>query len=270
MSVLAAHWSEVVTAALLGTDRREPPPPPAGALADLAADLPAPSPSARLLQQVAALAVLRRAGATAGPAVPAVAAPATDPRPHTPPACTDTWQRIVDDWPVVEDEWMLTLVARGWRLAPELVGPVLSRHRADPVRHGRALVAAGPTGEWMIEWWPALACSARRRPSVEQLAELLSELPPLPVTPELAPLLSTDDGARVATELADGLEQGRWGASSRAVLVNLCARLRPSVLRHVDAALGGIDPTGPGVGLAVALHDLVQLRQQMLIELEHP
>ena len=54
---VADYWREMVTVALLGTDRRDPPSPLAGGLADLAADDPQPTPSQRLLQQVAGCAV---------------------------------------------------------------------------------------------------------------------------------------------------------------------------------------------------------------------
>ena len=37
---LTDYWREMVTVALLGTDRRDPPVPPKGGLADLAADDP--------------------------------------------------------------------------------------------------------------------------------------------------------------------------------------------------------------------------------------
>ena len=39
---LTEHWHELVTVALLGTDRREPPAPPPGPLADVVADAVAP------------------------------------------------------------------------------------------------------------------------------------------------------------------------------------------------------------------------------------
>ena len=259
MSALASHWSELVTVALLGTDRRDPPAPPDGPFADLAADLPEPTPSTRLLQQVAALTVVRRAGLTPGPVVDAVAAPDDDPRPVTPPAATDTWYRIVTDWAVVEDEFVLAVVQSGRRLAPELVVPVLARYRSDAVRHTRALAAAGPLGGWMIGWTPRLACAARRRPDPEAVAEL----PELAVTPDLAPLLAVTtrgDARRVADELATGLAAGRWGPSSRAVLVNLVARLHPAVLPATAHALDRVDPSSPGIGLAFALADLARLR----------
>ena len=118
---VARYWDELLTVGLLGTDRRNVPPAPPGALADLAADDPQPSPSARLLQQVAACTAARRAGIVpAAASAPLDPAPA-DARPPTPPAATFTWRQIVADWPVLEDEWLLTVIANGWRLAPELV-----------------------------------------------------------------------------------------------------------------------------------------------------
>ncbi len=60
------HWQQLVTAALLGTDRRDPPDPP-GPLADLVADTARSSPSERMLAQVAACTAVRRAGVVPGP-----------------------------------------------------------------------------------------------------------------------------------------------------------------------------------------------------------
>jgi hypothetical protein len=132
--VIAEYWREMVTVALLGTDRRDPPSPPVGGLADLAADDPQPTPSQRLLQQVAGCIVAQRAGVVPGATAPSVAPPTDDPRPVTPTVATATWRRIVADWPVLEDEWVLTVIQRGLRLSPELVVPLLTRHRDMPVR----------------------------------------------------------------------------------------------------------------------------------------
>jgi hypothetical protein len=261
---LVEHWGEMVTVALLGTDRREPPAPPAGGLADLAADDPQPSASQRLLQQVAACTVVRRAGLL--PAAPAVALapPAADPRPITPPPATATWRRVVAAWPVLEDEWLLAVVATGRRLAPELVPPVLARHRTDAVRHERALLAAGPLGGWMIGWSPRLACTGKRPAGLEHAVGVLPELPLLP---ELQPLLTASAGEAAAV-LRAGLDQARYGAGHRAVLVNFLARVTPASLPTVLTALARVDPASPSSGLAYALTSLVALRQHMLTELE--
>jgi hypothetical protein len=261
--VIADYWRDMVTVALLGTDRRDPPSPPAGGLADLAADDPQPTPSQRLLQQVAACAVVQRAGVLPGSSAAHVAPPVDDPRPITPPAATATWRRIVGDWPVLEDEWVLTVLHRGMRLAPELVVPLLARHRTDAVRHARALAAAGSLGDWMIDWSPRLACSSKQPAAVESLGEL----PELAINPDLVPLLSARP-ADAAGVIAGGMSSGALGVSHRAVLVNLVARVQPGSLTVIADALDCVDPSRPAIGLAFALADLARLRHQMLTELE--
>ena len=261
--MLNDYWNEMVTVALLGTDRRDPPRPPVGGLADLAVDDPQPTPSQRLLQQVAGCAVVRRAGLLPSAPVATVAPPAPDPRPPTPQSATTTWRRVVADWPVLEDEWVLAAVRNGRRLAPELVPPVLARHRTDATRHARALVAAGPLGEWMIQWSPRLACTAKHPPVVE----LLAELPELPMVPELVSLLSSPP-AQVARTLAAGLSSAELGRAHKAVLVNLLARMDSSSLLAVAHAIDCVDPSSPSIGLAFALADLAHLRHHMLTELE--
>ena len=260
---IADYWREMVTVALLGTDRREPPPAPTGALADLAADDPQPTASQRLLQQVSGCTVAQRAGMLPGASAQQVAPPADDPRPVTPPAASATWHRIVDDWAVLEDEWMLAVIRGGRRLAPELIVPVLTRHRTDATRHARALVAAGTLGQWMIEWSPRLAC-ASKKPAV---MEAIGELPELAIVPELQSVRLASP-RQAAHTIAGGLSSGVFGVAHRAVLINVVARLQPSSLPALTEAIGHIDPSQPTIGLAFALADLARLRHQMLTELE--
>lgn len=263
-STIDAYWNEMVTVALLGTDRREPPAVPEGGLADLAADAPQPTPSQRLLQEVAACAAVRRAGVLPAPAAAYVAAPADDPRPLTPPAATATWRRVVGDWPVLEDEWVLAIVRLGRRLSPELVPPLLARHRTDATRHARVRAAAGPLGDWMIDWSPRLACASKQR----VVPELVAELPELPITPDLAALLAAPPRQVVATVTAGLAAGGSFTVSHRAVLVNFVARVNRGSLPALAAGLDRVDPAQPTIGLAFALADLARLRHHMLTELE--
>ncbi len=260
---VASYWQEMVTVALLGTDRRDPPPAPIGALADLAADDPQPTPSQRLLQQVAGCTVAQRAGMLPGASAPLVAPPADDPRPITPPAASATWHRIVDGWAVLEDEWVLAVIHSGRRLAPELIVPVLARYRSDATRHARALVAAGTLGQWMIEWSPRLACTSKK-PAV---MEAIGELPDLAILRDLQPVLWASP-QQAAHTIAGGLSSGAFGVSHRAVLINVVARIQPASLPALAEAIGHIDPSQPTIGLAFALADLARLRHQMLTELE--
>ncbi len=262
---LTDYWREMVTVALLGTDRRDPPVPPSGGLADLAADDPQPTPSQRLLQQVAGCTVAQRAGVLPGASQLLIAPPDDDPRPVTPPAASATWRRIIADWSVLEDEWVLAVIHTGRRLSPELVVPLLARYRSDATRHARALVAAGPLGKWMIDWSPRLACTAKTRP----VMEAIGELPELAIVPDLLPVLWATP-KQAAHTIAGGLSSGVFGLSHRAVLINLIARINPDSLPMLGEAIGHVDPSLPTIGLAFALADLARLRHQMLTELENP
>ena len=128
---------------MLGTDRRDP---PSGPFDDLVADTLRAVPSERMLAQVAACTAVRRAGVLPGPPEDRLQPPPTDDRPACTPAAVERWYHVTTSWPVLEDEWMLTLITNGWRVAPELVPPVLWRHRSDPVRRARAEIGLRSAG----------------------------------------------------------------------------------------------------------------------------
>ncbi len=263
-----AHWDSLVTVALLGTDRREPP-VAAGAIGDLVADTARPTPSQRMLAEVAACVAVRRAGVVPGPKLAPLAPPSADDRPVCVPAAAQRWGHLVRSWPVLEDEWTVTLIARGWRVAPELVAPLLRRHRRDALRRARVLVAAGPVAEWLVEHVPDLAGTAPPASIPPGALESLGELPELPIPPDLA-ALGALPGAECGRRLAAAIEAGSFGPAHRAVLVNLVARVPATSLAEVAAALAAVDPVSPGHGLASVLADLATTRQRMLDELARP
>lgn len=256
-SDLDAYWHELVTTALLGTDRRDPPEIPAGPIADLVADLQRPDGASRLLAAVGAMAAVRRAAFVPRRAADPLRPPDTDDRPWCSGAAVATWRVVVRDWPVLEDEWVLTVIERGLRLPPDALVDMLQRHRNDAVRRARGAVAGGPATRWVVEHVPSLAPAHRHTAP----AEAVASLPELPVPPELLDLL-TADAHTFARRLGADFAAGAYGRSHRAVLVNLLARCRPEVL--LDAAVA-LESTG--VGLALALADLARLRHRMLTEL---
>ncbi len=251
------YWRELVTASLLGTDRRDPPIPPPGPLADVVADAVRADPAARMLAAVGATSAARRAGFSPGPPATVLQPPAADGRPWCRPAAVATWRRIVAEWPVLEDEWVLTVLERGLRVPPDALVELLARHRNDAIRRARVALAGGPMAAWLVDHVPELAAATGRAAP----ADAVTSLPDLPVPPELAELL-TADAHTFARRLAPGFGAGAYGAPHRAVLVNLLARCRPAVL--LDAA-DALDATH--VGLALALADLARLRHRMLVEL---
>ncbi len=254
---LDAYWRELVTVALLGTDRREAPRPPAGPIDDLVADAVRPDAASRMLAAVAAVAAARRAAFVALPPADALRPPERDERPWCSAAAVATWRRIASEWSVLEDEWVLSVIDRGFRLPPDALVELLLRHRGDAVRRARVAIAGGPLTRWVVEQVPVLAAATGRSAS----AEAVVSRPALPLPPELAEL-TTADAHTFVRRLAPGFDAGAYGPAHRAVLVNLIASCRPAVL--VDAA-DALERTHRG--LALALADLARLRHRMLAEL---
>lgn len=260
-------WADLVTTSLLGTDRRDPP-EPGGPIGELVADTVRSDPSARMLAAVAACTAVRRAGVRPADRIDPLTPPVPDERPQCVPAAVDRWHHITTSWPVLEDEWMITLVEAGWRLAPELVPAALQRHRRDPVRWARTLVAAGPIAEWLLDHVPDLRpAPVKRLSSIE--ADGLGRLADLPIPQDLAPLLHRA-GAEVGGAIAAGLEGRTLVEAHRAVLVNLLARCAPDGLDDIAVMLGAVDTRSGGHGLASVLSDLAATRRRMLDELAPP
>lgn len=259
------QWADLVTGALLGTDRRSPP-DPTPPLADLVADTAASAPSERMLAQVAACAAVRRAAFLPGDPLPTLAAPPDDDRPPCPPAAVARWHHVTTSWPVLEDEWIVLVVQNGWRVAPELVPPLLLRHRSDGPRRSRVFVASGGVAAWLVEHLPDLGRAPRASAGV---LETVLELPPLPIPAELLPFLDAP-GAESGAAIAGGLATGALGHAHRNVLVNLIGRVLPEALADIARHLDRIDPSSPGHPTAHALADLALTRRRMIDELAAP
>lgn len=273
---MRAHddWQGLVTVALLGTDRRVPEPPASGALASLVLERGRTDPATVMLDQVAALTAVRRAALRPGSRPDAPAEPPHDPRPEPPAAAIAHHARIVAEWPVLDDEWLLAVLAGGWRLPRELVVPLLVRHRRDPARRLRVERAAGPLAGWLVEHLshevPGLAPTRRRLSAAEQerLEAEAASRPALALPPDLAAVLADPDG--FATTVLAPLDAGRLGAAHRGVLVHLVAMAAPSQLPGWVHGLRRVHPGSPSVRLADDLADLAQLRHDMLRALEPP
>lgn len=264
---VADHWEALVATAMLGTDRRDPPPPP-DPVADLVDDALRPTPSERMLAQVAATVAVRRAGVLPAPPRRRLAEPSHDDRPVCVPAAVDRWHHLVASWPVLEDEWVLTVLTNGWRVAPELVPVLLARHRSDPVRRARAELACGPLAEWLSGHVPALAPRGPHTRPADLAAALehVGELPELPIPADLQPLLSAP-GTETGPALERAIDAGQLAHAHRGVLVNVIARCRPDALAAIAEALDAVPAESSGYGLASVLADLATTRRRMLDEL---
>ncbi|MFF0506133.1 DUF5691 domain-containing protein [Streptomyces fimicarius] len=179
-SVGALPWEELVTSALLGTDRR--PPTPRGG------PVPAAAVPTALLGAVALHTVRRRAGLL--PAVPAArpepAAP--DPRPALPEAARHRLAHLLADRAAPSGggrrgtapdltelipQWLATANRRGFRAPAALLPPLLDAARARTDLRPQALAFAGPRGLWLAalnpDWKFALrgSASGTLRPDTE-------------------------------------------------------------------------------------------------------
>jgi hypothetical protein len=258
-SDLDTHWRELVTAALLGTERRPPPRPPLALVSDVVDDGVPPDDAARMLATVSAVVAARRAAFVALPPADRLQPPATaHSRVMTPSAASGTWRTIVSDWPVLEDEWMLAAIGNGYRLAPDVLVAALMRHRSDPARRTRAAVAGGPLTAWLVDHVAGLgAADGRTVP-----ADVVMSLPVLAIPPEFGELLDLDAHTFVG-RLSAQFDSGALGPAHRAVLTNLLARCRPEVLPDAADAL-----TRVGSVLSLPLAELCRLRASMLDELQ--
>ncbi len=167
-------WEELVTSALLGTDRR--PPAPRGG------PVPADAPAA-LLDAAALHTVRRRAGLL--PAVPEArpepAAP--DPRPVLPEAARRRLAHLLADRSAPSGggrrgtapdltelipQWLAIANRRGFRAPPALLPALLDAARARTDLRPQALAFAGPRGMWLAglnpDWKFALRGSASGAP----------------------------------------------------------------------------------------------------------
>jgi hypothetical protein len=169
-----------------------------------------------------------------------------------------TLRHAMREWPVLEDEWVLGVLRRGWRLPPDALVLLLVRYRGDLVRRARVALAGGPIAAWVCEHVPELA----PRVSGTAPAAAVESLPDLAIPPDLAELVHADAHTFVR-RLAPGFDAGRFGPSHRAVLVHLLARCRPDVLDHASSALVATDPMSPSAGLALSLADLARTRRGM-------
>ncbi|MFF9338746.1 DUF5691 domain-containing protein [Streptomyces sp. NPDC014773] len=158
MTVTEAAWEALVSAALLGTDRR----PPAGTRGAAAAG--------ELLDAAARLTLRRRAGLRPGPAaVPPGPAP-EDPRPELPPAARRRLDGLLagraapapaggrrgtaPDLVELLPQWLAMADERGYKAPAASLPALLDAARARTDLRPRALALAGPRGLWLARLNP--------------------------------------------------------------------------------------------------------------------
>ncbi|MGA4840100.1 DUF5691 domain-containing protein [Streptomyces sp. G45] len=161
-----APWEDLVTAALLGTDRRTPP-----------VAVPGKDAPTALLDAAAVQTVRRRAGLRPAPAAARPEPAAEDPRPVVPPAARRRLATLLADRPgpgggrrgaapdLMEllPQWLALANERGFAAPPELLPALLSAARGRTDLRPQALAFAGPRARWLAtlnaDWKFALRAS---------------------------------------------------------------------------------------------------------------
>lgn len=274
---LNLSWDALVTAGLLGTDRREPPELPPGPVADVVDDTLDASPAGRLLTAVAATVVARRCGVVPSPPRPQLQPPPIDERPLLPPAAARRWHGIASYWQVLEPEWVATATAAGWRPSADVLVAMLQRSRRSPERYAAAREFGGPLAVWLADQLPDDLPAPAGRARAGEPASALAIPAELEAGFELPP---AEFAAIVVTGITDGMF--RW--AHRTVLLNAIAAMPPSFLDDMVAALGagrtaheeraraGQTPASGAptpLGLWESLIELTAVRRDMLRELEN-
>ncbi len=165
------RWEELVSTALLGTDRRTP----RGAAGGV-------DPAVALLDAAAVATVRRRAGLRAADSAPRPTAAPVDPRPPLPRAAARRLEQLLDDRAVsgssgggrrgsapslaeLLPQWLAAAGSYGYRAPASLLPALLDAARARTDLRSDAVALAGPRGLWLAElnpdWRFALRAGSR-------------------------------------------------------------------------------------------------------------
>ncbi|GDY76471.1 hypothetical protein SAV31267_059560 [Streptomyces avermitilis] len=163
-----APWEELVTVALLGTDRRTPPGPASGREAPAA-----------LLDIAAVETVRRRAGLRPARAAARPEPAAADPRPQLPPAAARRLSMLLADRPgtggggrrgaapdLMEllPQWLSLANARGFAAPPQTLPTLLDAARGRTDLRPAVLAFAGPRALWLARLNPDWRFALRAAP----------------------------------------------------------------------------------------------------------
>jgi hypothetical protein len=158
----ASGWPELVSVALLGTERRDPPASADPALAGLADEASGRQRSAeeRLLSAAGSLAVLRRAGRLAAPAPPLPVPAPAEARPACGAAAAYRLMLLLDDQRSLLPEWLRAVAGRGLRVPAERLPDLLEAATANQALRRDVEPVLGERGPWLAAQLPRWSWAA--------------------------------------------------------------------------------------------------------------
>ena len=220
----AEEWSRLVTAAVLGTDRR----PLGRAEPGWESPVPSKDPAIELLGRAAALATARRAGRCPAPAVSVIAAAPADPRPPCPPAAADVLARLLAGHnDVLMPEWLALCHSAGFQLPATLLPALLLRGRRNPAFDAAVRACAGERATWLAEAMPELRIAPHAKPL------------PAGIEPLLPPARPPDSGAVAAAIVGTFHDHtATWAAAGqmRIAVASLDPTWLPPLIRDLNGA----------------------------------
>jgi hypothetical protein len=170
----AGDWAELVSVALVGTDRR---PPPGDGLSLGAADGAARTtadPALELLSRAVIAGLARRVGTPPERfegTLPVAAPP--DPRPPLPEPAVRRLRAILDSYPKYLPEWLAAVRAAGYRVPAGFFPPLLDLARTNTLIRADLALVLGPPGRWLAGAsgnWRYLLREAREQPDPQDWA----------------------------------------------------------------------------------------------------
>ncbi len=250
----AAEWAGLVTAAVLGTDRRPlPAPEPGWDVATRSED-----PAVQLLDRAAAAATARRAGRRPAAAPPLVPAAPLDPRLVCPPAAAAALGRLLaGQFDVLLGEWFELCAAGGFQLPNHLLPSLLLRGRRQPALDIAVRRIAGERARWLAEAMPELrvALDPARMPAGAD---------------PLAPLVRPVDSGAVAAAIIDTFadRSATWAAAAQMRLT--AAAIDPVWLPTLISGLHHAPFHATTERTRVDLLGVAQLRWEIVVSMAPP
>jgi len=242
-------WSELVTVALLGTDRR-PLPDVAGSVVARAIPLapgPLVAPATRLLDLAAGYRATHRAGARL-PVEEVTPLPMWPPEKPVPPAAHELLLLHLERAePLMLNLWLRRCQRDGAVVAADAWTPLIQLAAQSP-RYDRSALKAvlGEPGRWFLEQNPAWRTVAvAPPPHLEQPHLEPPHLePPHPEPPHPEPVVDSEGMIRQALS-ALGTAAERTPAAQLDLILSCPDPWPAEIIRHAWQLLGGVSPSGP-------------------------